>query len=109
MEYLHTDPNSGLSYYTKEEGDRGIIRSVQDVEPVLKRAAEQRASGERDKGIMGHMKHYCYLPNAIALQLREKGINMMNPRAEDWRKFFIEIETNYPKLKTTELKGWRPK
>lgn len=110
MEFLHTDPNSGLSYYTSEDPGSGktIIRSEQDVQPVLDLAAEQRATGERDKGIMGHMKHYCYLPLGVMLELQKKGINMFRPTNSDWAKFHYEIETNYPKLKTTEKKGWRP-
>ena len=110
MEYLHTDPSSGLSYYSSEEPGTGktIVRSQQDVQPVLDHAARQRAAGERDKGLSGHMKHYCYLPNSVTLQLMSRGINMMNPRPEDWKKFFRIIETEYPKLKTNEMKGWKP-
>lgn len=110
MRFLHTDPNSGLSYYESTEPgtDRTIVRSEQDVQPVLDLAKEQRATGERDKGIMGHMKHYCYLPLGVMLEMKKKGINMMRPTNKDWERFFQEIEMNYPYLKTTEKKGWRP-
>ena len=111
MEYLHTDPNSGLSYYTSEEPVSGktIVRTQQDCQAVIDHAAVQRAEGMRDKGIDGHMKKYCDLPMAIILELKKKGINMLRPSNGDWKRFFQEIETNYPLLKTTEMKGWRPK
>jgi hypothetical protein len=110
-EFLDYDPNSGLSYYHAEEDGKTIIHSMQDVEPVLKRAEQKRHMGLSDKGIGGdgHMKEYCYLPMSIMLELKKKGINMMNPSPGDWKRFFYEIETNYPMLKTTEKKGWRPK
>ena len=107
---IYTGENSGLNYLESTDPGSGktIIRSEQDCQPVLDRAAKQRATGERDKGIAGHMKHYCYLPNGVALELMKKGINMMRPTNSDWARFFQEIETNYPMLKTTEKKGWRP-
>jgi hypothetical protein len=108
-EFLDYDPNSGLSYFHSEEDGKTIIHSRQDVEPVLRRAEQKRRMSGPDKGIAGHMKEYCYLPMSIILELRKKGINMMNPHEDDWKKFFYEIETNYPMLKTTEMKGWRPK
>lgn len=109
--FLHTDVNSGLSYYEDTDEVSGIttIKSMQDVEPVLKRAKQKRDSGTSDKGIAGHMKEYCYLPAGIMLELYKKGINMMNPHPSDWSRFFKEIETNYPQLKTTEMKAWRPR
>lgn len=111
MEFLHTDPSSGLSYYTSQEPVTGktILRTEQDVKPVIDHAAVQRAEGTRDKGICGHMKKYCDLPMSVILDLKKKGINMLRPQPGDWRRFFQEIETNYPLLKTTEMKGWRPK
>ena len=107
---IHVGENSGLKYFESTEPVTGktIIRSEQDVQPVLDEAARQRATGERDKGIAGHMKHYCYLPNGVALELLKKGINMQRPQNGDWARFFKEIETNYPYLKTTEKKAWRP-
>ena len=107
--FLHTDPNSGLSYYEDTDEVSGItkIRSMQDVEPVLRRAEMKRKEGTSDKGIAGHMKEYCYLPMGIMLEMMKKGINMMNPSPSDWNSFFREIETNYPHLKTTEKKAWR--
>jgi hypothetical protein len=106
-EFLDFDPNSGLSYFHAEEDGKTIIHTRQDVEPVLREAARQRATGERDQG-KTHMRHYAYLPMSIVLELKKKGINMMNPHPGDWKRFFYEMETNYPHFKTTEKKGWRP-
>lgn len=112
MEFLHTCPNTGLSYYSEEEPVTGLttIRATQDVQPILDSAARQRQEGTRDKGIAGHIKKYCDLPFSVMLKLKtERGINMFRPSDDDFRKFFQVIETEYPLLKTTEMKGWRPK
>lgn len=112
MEYLLTDPNSGLQYYTSQEPVTGktIVRSEQDCQAVLDNCAEQRAEGMRDKGIQGHMKKYADVPLSIFLIMKEKhGINMFRPDATDWKKFFYVMETEYPMFKTTEMKAWRPK
>lgn len=112
MEYLHTDPNSGIQYYTSQEPgtDRTIIRSQQDCQAVIDHCAVQRAEGTRDKGIMGHMKKYCDLPLGVMLEMKTKyGINMFRPDETDWKKFVRVIETEYPMLKTTEMKAWKPK
>lgn len=109
MRFLHTDANSGLSYYSDETPDgKTVIRSQQDVEPVLDEAARRRNSGSGDKTIGGHMQHYCMLPNSVSLQLMQKGINPFRMVGDDWKRFRKEIETNYPYLKVTDKKAWRP-
>jgi hypothetical protein len=108
-EFFGVDESSGLTYYTEQVDDLTTIRSEQDVEPVMELAKIERDQRLRDeKGIAGHIRHYCYLPASIMLELYKKGINMMNPQESDWQKFFKEMETNYPKFKTTEMKAWRP-
>lgn len=111
MEYLHTDASSGLSYYTATEPVTGktIIRSQQDVAPVLDEAARRRNSGSGDNKIAEHIRHYCMLPNSVQLELYKKGINMFRPDESDWKRFFKEVETNYPHLKVTNKKVWQPK
>lgn len=101
---------NGVATYTEHDDntDLTVVHTMQDCTDIVEAAKREAISGFRDKGIAGHIKHYCYLPDVICMEMLKKGINMMNPREDDWKKFFVEIETNYPALKTTEMKGWKP-
>ena len=111
MEFLHTDWASGLSYYSDHDHatDKTIVRSQQDVKPVLDEALERRNSGSGDNKIAGHMRHYATVPAVVQLELLKKGIRLdkLN-RPEQWRRFAYEMETNYTHFKVTDKKVWRP-
>src|SRR5262245_6931159 len=96
---------SWIDYYD----GKAWIRSEQDVEPVIEHATAMRNDGRGDPKLTGPgMKLLYYLPNAVIMELRKKGINMMSPKEEDFRKCDKEIELNYPYLKVTAKKLWRP-
>lgn len=105
---LDYDEVTGLAYYTEQQEEKTILQSVQDCSRVLEHTKEKRLTGSGDKKIAGHISHYCDVPNGVALELLKKGINIYNLRAEDFPRFAQEIETNYPYLKVTEKKAWRP-
>lgn len=112
MKFLHTDSGSGLSYYSDFDhaNDKTTIRSQQDVEPLLDEVAKRRNSGAGDTPIASHMRHYAAIPAVVQLELMKKGIQITRlSDPEMWRKFTREVETNYPMLKVTEKKAWRPK
>ena len=105
---LDYDELTGLAYYTEDDDGRTILRSEQDCAAVLKETMERRNSGSGDNKIAGHMNHYAEIPNGVALELLKKGINIWNLRREEFPRFAQEIETNYPHLKVTNKKAWRP-
>lgn len=102
-ELLDFDLNSGIAYYTEDADDKIIVRSEQDLEPLLDHCSRVRNEGLKDQGIKENWWHYCYLPHSVALEMMKKGINPY-PRNDDktaTRRFFQEINTNYPYLKVT--------
>ena len=108
-EFFDYDPWTGLAYYTEQDGPNTIVRTEQDCSPVLEHTMEKRNSGSGDKRIAGHMNHYADIPNGVALQLMQKDINIFNLRKGDFPKLAREIEQNYPYLKVTDKKAWRPR
>ena len=111
MEFLHKSNASGLSYYSDHDHatDKTVIRSQQDVKPVLDEALERRNSGSGDNKIAGHMSHYAMVPAVVQLELMKKGIHLdrLND-PEQWRRFAFEMETTYKHFKVTDKKVWRP-
>jgi len=90
--------------YSLENG-KVIIKSTQDVEPLLKRNKVLRDT-ESTTGKIGEFKHYASVPMVIVELLMKKGINMLSGDKDQLAKAKKEIDTNYPHLKTTNLKGW---
>lgn len=83
---------------------RILVKSSQDVEPNLKYAKALRDS-ENQTGRASEFKHVANVPNVIIEKiLNEKGINIF--KKEDQKAFYKEIETNYPHLKTTNMRLW---
>lgn len=110
-ELLDYDIDTGVAYYTETDDETLIttVETVQDCQPLLDRNAELRATGAWDKdapGGGGWRKAYD-LPDTIILELMKKGINMMRPTEDDFRRCDREIETNYPYLKASDKKVWR--
>jgi hypothetical protein len=80
--------------------DTVILHHKQDLQPVLDYAKEERNSGINDK--VGDLSKYAIIPAHVEIALRKKGINMYDPRQT--RELLKEIETNYPRLKYTNLR-----
>lgn len=111
---LDFDPVTGLAYYTEERDDGKItLHTEQDCRRILEHTKEKRNSGSGDNKIAGHMSHYAEIPNGVALALMKKGINVYKGfgrrNTAEWNRFAREIETNYPYLKVTDKRAWRPK
>ena len=85
--------------------DDGIveIHSSQDVKPLLKINKEKRNS-ENLTGNIGEFKHYASVPLIVVEYFYKKGLDIFN--RDDQKIIQREIETNFPYLKTTNLKGW---
>ena len=112
-EFLDFDPFTGIATYTEDlDGPMMAIHQETDVEPLIEAVKRRRLEGFSDMGIGRTLNgEYCRLDCVTIMNLKKKGIDvfakMPNGSAEQAR-FMREIETNYPYLKTTEKKGWRP-
>lgn len=103
-EVFDVDPLKGITRYFDYEEDTGLARihTVQDVEPILKYAAEMRATRAADEKLRDddYMCQYALIPPVVQLELLKKGINIHDP--SQTKKLVAEIESNYPYLKTTQ-------
>lgn len=106
---LDYDALTGVAYYTEEDGDKTFIRSEQECSKIVDYVAEKRRSGAGDNRIAGHANHVAEIPNGVGLELLKKGINIWNIRGKAEETALLrEIETNYPQLKVTNRRIWRP-
>lgn len=100
-EFFEYNPENGMIYHTEEaEEDKLILRSSQDVEPILDYTSAKRNRND-NSGIKRGFWHYCTIPTHVELELRQKGINIYNKRQT--KELLKEINTNYPHLKVTRL------
>lgn len=98
-EFFDYNPHNGMVYHTEEgEGDDLILRSEQDVDPILDALKEKRNKDD-GSGIKRGYWHYCSIPTMVELELRQKGINIYNKHQT--KEVLKEINTNYPHLKAT--------
>jgi hypothetical protein len=98
-EFFDYNPGNGMIYHTEMKDDQDmIIRSSQDVEPVLRHINEKRKHND-DSGIKRSLWHYCTIPTHVELELLQKGINIHNKHQT--KELLKEINTNYPYLKVT--------
>lgn len=110
-EFLDFDPWTGITTYTEmQHRDKEItVHQEVDVAPLIEAQKRRRAEGG-DKAIEGHMRLFANLDCVTIMKMKAKGIDIFNARTkQEQARVLREIETNYPMLKATEKKGWRPK
>jgi hypothetical protein len=96
------DPFSGLQETNKAD-DEGFVtvHKVQDVQSLLDRNAELRATGATDDGIKKGLWHYASIPLVVQYELLTKyGLNVHNKSHTD--RVFDVINRDYPALKVTQ-------
>lgn len=101
--FLDFNPTTGVWHEDEysHADDEYIVHIKQDVEPVLEYAKTQRNSGINDK--VGDFGHYAIIPAVTQMELIHKhGINI-HDKYDEHRLLKI-IETEYPHLKTTNLR-----
>lgn len=102
-EFFDFDAVTGMTHSTDydEDGDKTIIHSYQDVEPLLDHMTRIRNSGEADKGIKNDFWHYATVPMGVQVELLKKGIDINDKNCT--KDLLRELNQNYPHLKTTRL------
>ncbi len=108
-ELFGVDADTGVRHYTEMDVmEQAITLQYEiDAEPMVERNKIARNEGEYDKGSEGWHK-YCDVDDVLIMRMLNKGINILRPTPSDWKKFFREIETNYPFYKVTNKKAWKP-
>jgi len=106
---LDYDPDTCVAHYTHTHDDVVTLETKVDVEPMLARNLILRNEGVHDNHAKEPLHKYCDVDDVLLMSLYKKGINMLRPTNSDWKKFFVEIETNYPYYKVTNKKAWTPK
>lgn len=105
--FFDYDPITGLTEYFDhdDQSGRSLIRTVEDVEPLLERnkalARDNLADGQNSDSF----KLYASIPMTVVMELRKKGIDVFKKGHEE--AVFKAIEQDYPYLKTTQ-KRMRP-
>ena len=111
FEAFSYDPLTGIRtlFDYDEENDKAVFRREQDVEGVLKFAAECRRQ-ETTRKALKRDDYFCLHAVIPVLEefeiLKKTGLSLT--REEDLPKISKEIEANYQYLKCTDLKLWRP-
>lgn len=111
-EYFSYDPVTGIRTDWDFEDETGIATFYQeeDIEGLLKVAAETRATNT-PMSYTGHDEKWwpeAVIPATVINELLKKGINVLRYEDKDATDLAREIETNYPHLKLTDKKIWRP-
>lgn len=103
-EFFDFNPETGIRHETATEDDMMVVHTMQDVQPIVDRAARLRAEGIADKGIKHNFWHVADIPPVVILELQKKGMDIFKADEPTLRKIHKEIETNYPYLKVTDKK-----
>jgi len=100
---VDTFDNMQRRYVFQDDGTV-IAKATQDCTPTLEFCDRQRKA-ENQNEQSGEFKQFASIPTVIVEKIKnEKGIDINN--RNHWKDFLLEIELNYPHLKTTNLKGW---
>ena len=105
-DFLHYDPVTGTRklFDWDESTNSAVIRTEQDVEPLLTRNAELANTGAKDGGIKQDWWHYADLPPVVQLELKQKGIDIYSKDPTMIKRMFREINANYSRFKVTHKK-----
>jgi hypothetical protein len=83
------------------------ITTTQDVSETLDVLKTKRDDPEAwKKGVKECFAHYASIPVIVEMELKKKGISIYDKNCS--KRLIQEIEQNYPYLKVTDKKMWRP-
>lgn len=95
------NPEAGTYYELEDYEDGLIIRTMQDVAPVLDHVADVRNSELTDRGIKKGWWKYATIPGAVWLRWKDEGVDIFNK--DQTKEVLKKINKEYPKLKNTYL------
>ena len=100
-DFLSFDPLTGVRKLFDMDEERIYTRTEQDVEPLLKRTADERNERRWDSRRL-EFRLYARIPVVVQLELRAKGLDIYSKDRSMIRRVLHEINTHYPWLKTTD-------
>jgi len=102
---LSHNPITGVTERVKydEQSDSLIVETSQDVSKILDTTSHLRNDDSvTRKGMKEDWLHYCHIPDAIIVKLRnEFGCNIFEP--DQAKRAFRLINIHFPYLKTTNM------
>jgi len=98
-EFFDIDPVTGLAEYVEFVDGKVHITYEQDVQAVVDYAKSLANEEICDGNFRGEGWHYAIIPAVVQMQLKAKGIDILNQNHT--KRLLQEINTNYPYLKTT--------
>lgn len=106
-EFFDYNPHNGVRerWDFDESTGKAYFRHEQDVSGVLQAAAETRAVGSCNKGLMDSGKEFhCFaiLPATVQIEMRTKGLDLYSRDPSMQRRCLQEIERNYAQYKVTD-------
>lgn len=101
-EFFDFNPITGIVHYIEEDGEAIVVRTEQDVEPVVESAKRLANAGARDSGIKANWWHVADIPPAIWLEIKQKyHCDIFTGDDNEFDRFLKIVERDYPYLKTT--------
>lgn len=102
-EFFDYNPDTGVltTMDYDEIEDKVYLHHTQDVEAVLEYTKLHRNDSLTDDGIKNNWWRYAVIPATVQMELRQKGIDMFSKDPAMRKRFFREINQNYPHLKLT--------
>lgn len=101
-EFFDFVPDTGIVHYIEEDGDDVIVRTEQDVEPVMERAKKLANDGRGDRGIKEGWWHIADVPPTIWLEIKQKyNCDMFTADDNEWKRFLQILKRDYGHFLTT--------
>jgi hypothetical protein len=102
-ELFDYDPDTGVVEWFEFDEATGLamITREQDLTAFVDQARRQAVEGVNDAGIKNGFWHYATIPDAVAAEFTEQGININDP--DDVARVIAKVNRDYPYLKVTEL------
>lgn len=102
-DFLSFDPTTGVRKLFDYEDGKSIIRTEQDVQPLLERNLQARNENIYDSP-KATFRFYCSIPAVVQMELKKMGIDIYSKEPSMIKRMFRVINTQYPYLKVTDKK-----
>ena len=105
MDRFHYNPSTGVSesFDYDEDSGNAYIMKTENVEPLLDRLKEIRATGSADASLRGddYFCLYAQIPPTVYMSLKRRGYDLDSRDQSVLKKTLQIINAEYPHLKAT--------
>lgn len=103
-EFFDYNPSNGVEHYTEQDGDITVVKTLQDVQPLLDKNKAIANAGLADGGIKEGWWHVADVPPVVWLEMKKLGMDLFTKEDGEFKRCLQYIEKHYPYLKTTHKK-----